>query len=195
MLTKDDFVIMTWNEYEAHIESLFMQIHNFLVDKEECIDVVIPILRGGCIPATSLAYKFNVFPMRGIQMKHDYEHHAIHLLLNDLPYMETPTASYTVLLVDGYHASGRTAYMAYDIIQQALPNVKIIYATLGRDIGYLKDLRDFYYSCHAFVSNECGIISKKISASENILTKYTLFPWENIDDELKNMNAELLYGV
>ncbi len=194
MLTENDFVIMTWEEYEGHIKALSEKISAFLAEYGEKIDIIVPVLRGGGIPAISIAYKLEVVAMRCIQMKHDYKSKSINILSNELTSLPEPNAPYTILLVDGYHASGRTAYMAYDMIRSALPNAKIIYATIGRDVGYLKDEREFLYSCHSLTSNECGVIPKEISEAEGMLTKYTLFPWESLEDELCNMNDELIYG-
>ena len=148
-------------------------------------------MRGGAIPAISLSYLLNVVPIGILQLKHDYRKSSIDIISNFLPHIDR-SAKY-VLMIDGYHASGKTSYKAYDMIIAALPDVKIIYATLGRDVGYKENKRDFAFSYSAFYSNECGVIPKEESEKEGILTKYTLFPWEIIEDEVKNMNDELIY--
>ena len=80
------------------------------------------------------------------------------------------------------------------MIRANLPQTKILYVTLGRDVGYRENLRDFAFSYSAFYSNECGVIPKEESEHDGVLTKYTLFPWEVLEDEIRNMNDELIYG-
>lgn len=191
LLRKDDFVKMSWQEYEAHIQTIYQKLKKFLEERKAKVDYIVPVLRGGAIPAVSLSYLLGVVPLGILQLKHDYAASKIDVVSNFLHAI--PKDVQTLLLVDGYHASGRTAYMAYDMIQRELPNVKIIYVTLGRDVGYLEDKRNFYFSVSAFYSNECDVIPKTQSEKEGILTKYTLFPWEILEDEIKNMNDERIY--
>lgn len=195
MLTKSDFILMSWEEYQTHIHSLTVDLNAFLKTENIIIDFVVPILRGGGVPAISLAYQLNIFKMYPVQLKHDYKTHSIHILNNSFEILETSSQSPTILLVDGYHATGKSTYIVYDIIKKVFPFSKIIYVTLGRDVGHLTNQRDFLFTCHAFFSNECDVIPKKQSEEEGVLTKYTLFPWEVLEDEIDNMNNELIYGV
>lgn len=192
LLNNNDFVHMTWDEYQVHIDNIYKEIKTFISENNITIDYIIPIIRGGAVPAISLSYLLNVVPIGILQLKHDYRKSSIDIISNFLPHIVKSTKY--VLMIDGYHASGRTSYMAYDMIKAALPDVKVIYVTLGRDVGYKENKRDFAFSYSAFYSNECGVISKEESEREGILTKYTLFPWEVIEDEVKNMNEELVCG-
>lgn len=193
MLTKDDFVLMTWDEYQACIDRLTRQLTAYLESTRTKIDCIVPVLRGGGVPAISLAYRLGVVDLQPIQLKHDYRHHTIRILHNAFDRQEESDRSPTILLVDGYHATGRTTYLVYDLIRQKFPRSRILYATLGRDVGYREDEREFAFACHAFVSNECDRIPKEQSRREGMLTKYTLFPWEVLEDEIQNMNDELRY--
>lgn len=194
-LTQNDFVKMEWNEYQNNIEKIYQDLNNFLEKNNLNIDYIVPVLRGGGIPAISLSYLLRTHKIISIQLKHDYKNKNIDIVSNSLSEIKEPEKPYTLLLVDGYHASGRTSYMAYDLIKNYLPNSSIIYVTLGRDVGYLENKRDFLFSCHAFLSNECGVIPKEESIKKGVLTKYTLFPWEILEDELQNMNDEIKYGA
>ncbi len=194
MLTEKDFVLMSWNTYQEYINLLAQKINNFLQENKLTINFVVPILRGGAIPAISLAYQLNVFETYPIQLKHDYKNQSIIILENSIEHIDSTQKSPVILLVDGYHATGRTTYYVYDIIKEAFPSSKIIYVTLGRDVGYLENQRSFIFSHHAFVSNECNKIPKEQSEKEGMLVKYTLFPWEVLEDEIQNMNDELKYG-
>ena len=193
LLTESDFVEMTWEEYQHYVEQLAEQIKFFLKETKTEIDFILPVIRGGAPLAISLSYLLKAVPFHALQMKHDYKNKEIKILLNSLCLIFDKQKEYVVLVTDGYHASGKTAYLTYDLIKQELPNCKIIYATLGRDIGYPENKRDFFKSFHAFFSNECGVIPKEESNKIGVLTKYTLFPWEILQDELINMNDELIY--
>lgn len=191
-LTNDDFVHMTWEEYQSHINRVYLELNGFMKSNGITVDYIIPVIRGGAVPAISLSYLLKIVPIGVLQLKHDYSKSSIDVISNFLP--DIPKGTKYVLLVDGYHASGRTSYMAYDMIRSALPDVGILYVTLGRDVGYRENKRDFVFSYSAFYSNECGVIPKEESEREGVLTKYTLFPWEVLEDEVKNMNDELTFG-
>lgn len=191
-LTNDDFVHMTWDEYQSHINRIHLELNKFLKLNNITVDYIIPVIRGGAVPAISLSYLLKVVPIGVLQLKHDYSKSSIDVISNFLP--SIPKDTKYVLLVDGYHASGRTSYMAYDMIKSALPDTGVLYVTLGRDVGYMENKRNFVFSYSAFYSNECGVISKEDSKREGVLTKYTLFPWEVLEDEVNNMNDELIYG-
>lgn len=192
LLTKDDFVHMSWEQYQSYVTALYEKLKAFLDENNISIDYIVPVLRGGAVLGISLSYLLRVVPLGTLQLKHDYKSSKIEVVSSFLKYI--PKSARVILLVDGYHASGRTSYMAYDMIKKELPDAKIIYVTLGRDVGYVENKRDFLFSCSAFYSNECGVIPKEQSEREGVLTKYTLFPWEVLEDEIENMNAEIIYG-
>ena len=192
LLDRDDFIQLTWEEYQKYIEIIYENVYSFINSNKITIDYIVPVIRGGAIPAISLSYLLNVIPIGVLLLKHDYQKSSIDVISNFLSDIDKNAKN--ILLVDGYHASGRTSYMAYDMIKAALPDVNVIYVTLGRDVGYKENKRDFIYSCSAFYSNECGIVPKEESERDGVLTKYTLFPWEVLEDEVRNMNEELIYG-
>ena len=190
-ITSEDFNVMTWGRLDDLIVKIADQVKLFCASEGIHVDYMLPVLRGGGIPAIMLSYKLGIRKFQAIQTEHDYSAHMVVESLNSLEALHDKTRDYVILLVDCYHATGRTAESMYDRIKSILPRARVIYAVVGRDLMHLEDNREFLYSCCGFVSNECGIVAKVRRCYAHTLNKITLFPWENLPEEVTKMNEEL----
>ena len=188
----NNFVQMSWLDYQTFIQQIANQIIEFLNTNNTKIDFILPILRGGGIPAISLSHLLKVKRLETIQVFHDYTSKKVWIGNNSIENIEDKNRSYVILLVDDYHATGKSVYLMYDRIREHLPNSMFIYASVGRDIGYLKDKREFLYSCYGFLGNECGIISEEEALKKGVSSVNTVFPWEILEEEI--FNIKLIEG-
>lgn len=177
---------MTWAEYQICIERLVQQISAFLLEHAVWLDMIVPILRGGGIPAVSLSYRLRTENMYPIRLYHDFSSDTIGTALNALPHLPESSAP-VILLVDDYHATGSTAGYACDLIRTSIPHARIILATLGRDAGAPPDGDQFLFSCFGFLANELKTCSDAQCAAEHIINQNTIYPWEIPQDEMENI--------
>lgn len=180
------FVQMSWPDYQAYIQQIANKIVEFTATNNIKIDFILPILRGGGIPAISLSHLLKVKRLETLQVFHDYSANRMWTGCNSIGNIEDSHRPYVILLVDDYHATGKSVYRIYDSIKEQLPNSSIIYASIGRDVGYLKDERSFLYSCYGFLGNECGVVSEA-TLCHNIPAVNTVFPWEILEEEISNV--------
>lgn len=150
-------------------------------------------MRGGGIPAIILSHMFDVVDMLPIQLKHNKETHKIDKKIG-LEYVKKIDIdeSECILLVEGNHVTGTTANIAVDLIREKFGNnVKIIYTSLTRDYTYRDSVKNVCYTTWAMTTNEMKELSedecKKLNINYNLVSVY---PWENIKEELIELNAE-----
>lgn len=186
------FEKMTWTSYQHYIEKIAEDITQYLDRNKLSIDFIVPVLRGGGIPAISLSHLLKTKRLETIQLFHDYISKKNWIGCNTIDYIKNKDKADVILLTDDFHATGQSVYYIYDIIKEALPNAKIIYASVGRDIGYLKDERAFLFSCYGFLSNECGVVSEEESLPQGTVTANIVFPWELLEEEI--LNIKLIEG-
>lgn len=183
----NQFEKMTWTSYQHYIERIAEDITQFLKLNGFSIDFIVPVLRGGGIPAISLSHLLKIKRLETIQLFHDYASQKSWIGCNAIDNIESKNKDAIILLTDDFHATGQSVYYIYDVIKQALPNARIIYASVGRDIGYLKNERDFLFSCYGFLSNECKVISDATLLPPGTICSNIVFPWELLEEEISNI--------
>ncbi len=67
---KDDYYILSWDEYQSELDTLTKKIVEYVNKNKINIDAVVPILRGGNIPATYLVYTLSVLHILPVQYKY-----------------------------------------------------------------------------------------------------------------------------
>lgn len=154
---------------------------------------IIPIMRGGGIPAVIFSHLFNVIDMLPIQLKHNGETNNIDKKIG-LEYIENSRikTNECILFVEGNHVTGKTANIAVDLIRQKFgDDVKIIYVSLTRDYIYRNSVNNVCYTTWAMTTNGMKELSedecKKLNINYSLVSVY---PWENIREKLKELNNE-----
>lgn len=190
--TEKDLDLISWKRIDEFVNKIYKDIYEFLSKNDLKIKYIIPIMRGGGIPAVIFSHLFNVIDMLPIQLKYNYETKKIDKKI-DLEYVSNTQISDNecILLVEGNHVTGKTANMAVDLIRKKFgENVKIIYVSLTRDYTYRNSVNNVCYTTWAMTTNETKELSqdecKKLNINYSLVSVY---PWENIKEELKALNA------
>lgn len=191
--TEKDLDLISWERIDEFIGKIYKDVHNYILENNLKIKYIIPIMRGGGIPAVIFSHLFNVIDMLPIQLKHNSETNNIGEKIG-LEYIENSSIKKNecILLVEGNHVTGKTANIAVDLIRQKFGNdVKIIYVSLTRDYTYRNSVNNVCYTTWAMTTNETKELSedecKKLNINYSLVSVY---PWENIREELNELNNE-----
>lgn len=191
--TEKDLDLISWQRIDNFVDKVYKDVKKYLDENNLKIKYIIPILRGGGIPAIMFSHMFDVIDMLPIQLKHNDETHKIDKKIG-LEYIENIDIGENecVLLVEGNHVTGKTANIAVDLIKRKLgDNVKIIYTSLTRDYAYRNSVKDVCYTTWVMTTNEMKELSedecKKLNINYNLVSVY---PWENVEEELSALNVD-----
>lgn len=191
--TEKDLDLISWDRIDGFVDKIYKDVKDYLDKNNLKIKYIIPIIRGGGIPAIILSHKFDVIDMIPIQLKHNNKTHNIDKKIG-LEHVENAEVDNNecILLVEGNHVTGQTANIAVDLIKQKFgSNVKIIYVSLTRDYTYKDSVKGICYTTWAMTTNEMKELSKeeceRLDVNYNLVSVY---PWENVKEELKELNAD-----
>ena len=191
--TEKDLDLISWERIDGFIDKIYKDVDNYLIQNNLKIKYIIPIMRGGGIPAVIFSHLFDVVDMLPIQLKHNHETHNIDKKIG-LEYVSDSNidSNECILLVEGNHVTGKTANIAVDIIRQKFGNdVKIIYVSLTRDYTYRNSVNNICYTTWAMTTNEMKELSEDECKELNInYSLVSVYPWENVKEELKALNSD-----
>lgn len=184
---KENYHVMSWAEYEVELKNLTHKIVDYLNTHQLSVDVVVPILRGGNIPATYLAYLLKVLTIRPVQYKYFFVPGKCQLrrLLSIDP-KTIPVKNPTILLIEGNHCYGNQAKYAAKDLRDLFPQSRIIYGASNMDYKYQNVVVDAEVSLYGNLTNCCKELSDAECEQYGIINGYKqelIFPWENIDEE------------
>ena len=171
-----------WNEYEKVIETFYEKIEDYLAKNKKTVDVVVPILRGGMVPANYLVYRLKLLRVIPIQYKYLDDENGDYLkqILPFNPYDLEENA--TILLVDNHHGTGLQAETAAEEIKKVLPNATIIYASAYMDVSNQNNKN----ACEIIfgeLTNSTVSLTPKECEEKGVEFKVPYFPWESIEEE------------
>ena len=191
--TEKDLDVISWDRIDNFINKIYKEVNNYLIKANLKIKYIVPIMRGGGIPAIIFSHLFDVIDMLPIQLKYNYETHNIDKKIG-LDYVKNTNidSNECILLVEGNHVTGKTANIAVDMIRKKFGNnVKIIYVSLTRDYTYRNSVNNVCFTTWAMPTNEMKELSedecKKLNINYNLVSVY---PWENIEEELRALNTD-----
>ena len=185
---KSDICKLGWDEYfKGELNVLAKKVLGYVKDNNVKIDAVVPLLRGGNIPGTYLAYKLNVLRITPVQYKYFFKDEVANLVqiqkVNEDLFDKN--AELTFLLVEGNHCYGTSAKYAAKGLKEQFPNCKIIYAASNMDYNYLNVVDKYAeVSFYGNLNNDCEEMDREKCEELGIdFDKVTIFPWENEDEE------------
>lgn len=191
--TEKDLDLISWERIDGFIDKIYKDVNSYLKENNLKIKYIIPIMRGGGIPAVIFSHLFGVIDMLPIQLKHNSETNNIDKKIG-LEYIDNSSIDNNecILLVEGNHVTGKTANIAVDLIRQKFgDNVKIIYVSLTRDYTYRNSVNNVCYTTWAISTNEMKELSEDECKELNInYSLVSVYPWENVKEELKELNNE-----
>lgn len=182
---KEYYIVQSWLEYQDELAKLTNKITGYVKENEIVIDAVVPILRGGNIPATFLAYALGILSILPVQYKYFFIEGKCELrrlceINKDMVFTDNPT----FLLVEGNHCYGNQAKYAAADLKIAFPNCRIIYGASNMDYNYQNVVTDAEVSFYGNLTNYCKELSDEQCADLGIEYKRELmFPWEKLDEE------------
>lgn len=184
---KENYHVQTWDEYYPELESLMSKVMSHVKQNKLTVDVVVPILRGGNIPATFLACALQVLVIRPVQYKYFFVSGKCELrrLLSLDPQLITQTDP-TILIVEGNHCYGNQAKYAVKDLRASFPQSNLIYAASNMDYKYQQVVEDANAVFYGRLTNCCKELSDQECEQHGLINGYKtelLFPWEHIDEE------------
>ncbi len=183
---KENYYVRSCQEYyDNELKPLVNKVARYVKDNNIKVDVVVPILRGGNVPATFLAYALDVLQIIPVQYKYFFtkttcELRRILSFNTHAVQKENPT----LLLVEGNHCYGNQAKHAAKDLRELYPKSRIIYAASNMDYNHQDVVKDADATFYGRLTNDCKELTeaecKKLNLTYN---KELLFPWENVDEE------------
>lgn len=188
MAKKEDIYKLGWDEYlEKELDVLLGKVQKYIQENNVKIDAVVPLLRGGNIPGTYLAYRLTVLRIAPVQYKYFFKGDVANLVqiqkLNEELFNKDDEL--TFLLVEGNHSYGTSATYAAKGLKEQFPNCKIIYAASNMDYNYQNVVDEYAEaSFYGSLNNSCEELSRKKCIELGIdPDKVNIFPWEDGDEE------------
>ena len=182
---------ISWERMDKYIEKIYKEVNKFILENSLEIKYIVPILRGGAIPAVILAHKFNIVDFLPVQYKYgDETYQPEEKFSLDIYPNVNIKENECILLVEGNHVTGKTAMTAKErILEKFGKETKIVYVSITRDYSDKDSVQDVIYTTCGFYTNEQKNLSKKECEKLNIdYTKVSVYPWENVQGELKELN-------
>lgn len=182
---KSTYYVQNWSDYNEELKKLTNKIVAYVTEKKVNIDAVIPILRGGNIPSTFLAYTLNILTILPVQYKYFFvnekcELRRIQEINKKFIFKKNPV----FLLIEGNHCYGNQAKYAAADLKVAFPKCHIIYGASNMDYNYQNVVKDAEVSFYGNLTNCCKELSDEECKRLGIkYKKELLFPWEKIDEE------------
>lgn len=182
---KENYRVMSWEEYQKELYTLTHKIVTYVKQNNITVDVVVPILRGGNIPATHIAYTLGVLTIAPVQYKYFFIPGKCELRrLQSIDQQAITKPNPTILLIEGNHCYGNQAKYAARNIKELYPGSRIIYGASNMDYKYQDVVKDAEVSFFGNLTNFCKELSDQECEKLGIENKEELiFPWENIEEE------------
>ncbi len=185
---KSDIYKLGWDEYlKDELDVLAEKVLDYIKENDVRIDAVVPLLRGGNIPGTYLAYKLNVLRIAPVQYKYFFKEDVANLVQIQKVNEELfdKNSKLIFLLVEGNHCYGASAKYAAKGLKEQFPNCKIIYAASNMDYNYQNVVNEYAdVSFYGNLNNDCEELDKEKCIELGIdPNKIIIFPWENEDEE------------
>ena len=184
---KSNYYVLTWPEYMQELSKLTNKVVTYVKNKKVSIDAVVPILRGGNIPATFLAYTLDILTILPVQYKYFFIPGKCQLRrLLSINQTFITKENPVFLLVEGNHCYGNQAKYAAKDLKAAFPHCSIIYGASNMDYNYQRVVEDAEVSFYGNLTNCCKELSdaecKKLGIE---YSRELLFPWEKVNEEWK----------
>jgi hypothetical protein len=184
MYKKEHFLNTTWDEAVEIMDGLVKDVREYLDKHELKLDAVMPLMRGGSIPGTYMAYQLEV--MRVMPLQYHYFFHEKQIQLRQLygpeQYKELLPDSSTLLLVEDNHCFGRTAAQASKDIRAVYKKPTIIYVAFQMDYGF-QDAVKSEVQFFGRLTNECRTLAYDEAEKLGVRPYSYLLPWEHMSEE------------
>lgn len=178
--TKENLLLMSWEDYGNLLEKLVQEISDYAQKFSLKFDLVAPILRGGAIPAITIANKLDIVQTFPIQLKYNSEWKIIEKISHN-KILESYYNVKNILLVDNYTCSGDSAQYARKILIKNFPDSNIYFATTENLLENETAKRNGFE--YFFVGNN------KEPMHDMEKKKVAIYPFQKPERELESLNG------
>ncbi|MFH1232912.1 MAG: phosphoribosyltransferase [Patescibacteria group bacterium] len=190
--TKNDFDKRSWQEYADIMEKILKDVQKYIVKNKIKIDAIVPILRGGNVLGTFLAYRLHLLRILPVQYKYFFigekeaELRQILFTIEKGMFNNNPT----FLLVEGDQCFGNTVITAVNDIKKIFPKAKILHIADCLDYSYRDSAKDYVEKIfYGEYTNHCEELSKEECKRLGI-GKSSMAPWENYEEEIATVSGK-----
>jgi hypothetical protein len=182
---------MSWEEFGATVETLIGKIDAYQKKHKLTFDSVVPILRGGAIPATIIANHFGIGRMLPVHMGYRYngKDTSVKQRLTLPRFLEPLPPHPTFLICETNTRRGRTATATIALLRRTFPTSTLYYATVARAYGgpeTFEGIEEYFYGIQ---TNELFAATDAQCKKLTLRPRITLFPWEDPVRELAAVNG------
>ena len=176
---EDGIETISHSKFKKYASKLSKEIAKYIAENNLRIDYVVPVFRGGAVPAVYIANELNLIKFAPIQMKKIKQNGKYDriLLLNSLKDLDREK-NLNLLVVDDTVGAGDTLHTIVDEIRETLPKATILFACI-----FLRDGTDLPENIQA-----------SFFGSSMAREKVFVYPWEikeqketRIDQEIENI--------
>lgn len=178
---------MSWNEFDQLIDTLISKINAHFRDQK--VNVVAQLHRTGGIVGSVLAIKMGIIPLLPLQFKYFYNPTKIVQITSVPDLLVDVPENMNVILAEGNTGTGSVAKEAAKAIKSKYPRAKIYLATLCKVYGGFEKLDGIEEVFYGTLTDEKFQASDEEGKRLGIRPKITIFPWENMKDELSDINS------
>jgi hypothetical protein len=188
--TEKDTNPMTWAEFDELIDVLIEKITARFGDIKN-VHVISQLHRTGGIVGSVLAIKMGVVPLLPFQFKYSYNPTKINQITSVPDILVDVPEEMNVILAEGNTSSGSIAKAATKAIKEKYPKAKVYLATLAKVYGGFEELEGIEEVFYGTMTDENYKATEEERKRLNLRPKITIFPWENPQDELADINAAI----
>lgn len=180
---------MSHEEFIENINSICIDLANYIGINKLKIDYICPILRSGGVPAVYISNQLNIVKFAPMQVKHvTYKNgdNKIEILFNPFNSIEIKKDAQVFLIVEAMQSTGTSVEMCIQEIKSRYKDAKILYVCLAKEYGSKSFIDDVIYENTAFYYNGNNNFSEKKCKELKVENFYPLFPWENLEAEVEH---------
>jgi len=186
--TIEDTNPILWPEFDLLIDNLITDINQYFTKHNKKIHVISQLHRTGGIVGSILAIKMELVPLLPVQFKYTYNPTDITQISSVPDLLVDVPEDMNVILAEGNTSSGSVAKLAAKAIKEKYPKSTIYLATLTRVYGGFDSLENIEHIFQGAFTNEKFLATSQEIAQYSIREGITVFPWENLEQELVENN-------
>ena len=191
--TPEDFYRISWAEFDAMMDRIAGDISDFLAKQKLTVKYMVPVLRGGQVPAVVLSHKLSVINFMPVQVKCLGKGRSMVLFDPSNVVLPPVAENECVIVVDDNQGSGGTVGKAIDIVRKKFgENVKIIHVIMSVDYSCQENVKGPIFKAVGMLTNEQATLTDDECDAKGIfIKKLACFPWETPEEELKQMKTNM----
>ncbi len=187
----EDINPMSWEEFGKALNQLQSKILAYSQSSGTAFDIIAPILRSGGVTGLTLAIRLGVTAVLPIQLKHVPNATVPKQLLSIPSMLQDVGDSPSILICETNTDRGSVAEEAIRLIQEKYPRARLFYATLAKVYGgpdTFKGVSEYFFGIE---TNERFLASAAECIQKRLRPGVCIFPWENAESELAQINGEV----